>query len=217
MKTLNGKLKERPIIMDGEAVRAILAGRKTQMRDAMEPQPSNFWQPPKSGLKHAQIGAIGDRLWVRETWVELWDWDQSKSNCPDWYDEEGNDMPGHIHYRADPSHPTEMADPDGAKVDLTWRPSVHMPRHASRITLEITNIRVERLQDISEADAMAEGVNSRLVVRNSSCHYIEPPTDTYSYIASYIPLWESANGKGSWDWNPWVWVIEFKKLEGDNA
>jgi len=100
-----------------------------------------------------------------------------------------------------------------------WTPSIHMPRWASRITLEITSVRVERLQDISEADAIAEGIERldyqgqtswRDYSLNDEWAAISPMLD--SPIASYKTLWESLNGKGSWDLNPWVWVIEFKKV-----
>ena len=90
---------------------------------------------------------------------------------------------------------------------LLWRPSIHMPRAASRITLEVTGVRVERLQDISEADAIAEG-----------CGMLKPYSDHWQHrdVAKeeYRLLWESINGPGSWDANPWVWVIEFRRVEG---
>lgn len=88
-----------------------------------------------------------------------------------------------------------------------WRPSIHMPRWASRITLEVTSVRVERLQDISEADALAEGVNAH------QDHHGRPTTSIYSPVQAYRDLWEQINGPGSWDANPWVWAVDFKRLE----
>ncbi len=87
---------------------------------------------------------------------------------------------------------------------LLWRPSIHMPRAASRITLEITGVRVEKLQEISEADAMAEGATPVLV---------PPDGGSAPHVEGFRVLWESINGAGSWDANPWVWVLEFRRLE----
>lgn len=198
-------MAERPILFSGAMVRAILAGTKTQTRRVVKPQPyvdaqgnacwngSNFGQDgrgpllrslaspvPSSRTKrvHCPYGAPGDRLWGRETW------------CP---------LTLGFAYAADPIW-------NGAPAGR-WRPSIHMPRAASRITLEITGVRVERLQDISEADAMAEGCSLECMTPTGD--------DSGSAIhgpGGYIALWESINGPGSWDANPWVWVVEFKRV-----
>lgn len=141
-------MKERPILFSGEMVRAILEGRKTQTRRVIKPQPDSARNSVfvKSGFetKHGYeikcpYGQPGDRLWVRETWG-LWDTDPK----------DGPER-AKIFYRAT----------DENRRDLRyqrWRPSIHMPRWASRINLEITNIRIERVQDITEEDAKAEGL-----------------------------------------------------------
>lgn len=193
--------KERPILFSSPMVRAILAGRKTQTRRVVEERPR------KDGVKMnmellksigvgcaCRFGAVGDRLWVRETWLPLWDsgagfltclFPTGRENSPDAYK-----------YRADGEAPTNF----GAK----WRPSIHMPRDASRITLEITGVRVERLQEISEEDAIAEG-----------CQCSGVPA-SLTNRGAYAKLWESLHGPGSWDANPWVWVIEFTRLKVNN-
>ena len=176
-------MKERPILFSGPMVRAILDGRKTQTRRVVKPQPD--WIRPRvsdDGIAHGYCGSgptdgikcpygtVGDRLWVRESWAK------------------SGEVGDATEYRAD------NPDPIGAK----WRPSIHMPRWASRIDLEITGIRVERLQEISERDAMAEG-----------CEYL-----TNSVARSnFVKLWISINGQDSWSANPWVWVIEFKRIK----
>lgn len=166
-------MKERPIIFSGEMVRAILAGRKTQTRRVIKPQP--VIQDGVAFFKTGQrcpYGQIGDRMWVREAWIR-------NSGVPA--------------YRADdPSWPGETPK---------WKPSIHMPRWASRITLEIVNVRVERLQDITVGDAWAEGC---------------PNSDVNVIPDWFIPLWagiNAARGNG-WDDNPWVWAIEFKRVGG---
>ena len=118
---------------------------------------------PNCLSKLSPYGRTGDRLWVRETWG---------------HNPEG---PGYV-YRSD-------GDFDMKFHGDRWRPSIHMPRWASRITLEVTGVRVERLQDINEEDALAEGVEH-----------------------AFRSLWESINGPGSWDANPWVWVVEFRRV-----
>jgi hypothetical protein len=108
-------------------------------------------------------------------------------------------------YRADAEAEQERAIVAPRQL---WRPAIHMPRAASRITLEITGVRVERLQDISEDDALAEGCSSTAIVHEDGEDY----TGHYA-SEEYQVLWESINGPGSWDANPWVWVVEFKRLE----
>lgn len=163
-------MKERPILFSGPMVRAILDGRKTQTRRVVKPRQGMLddW----TGLP-CPYGKPGDRLWVRET-------------C---YFEQPH---GEVIYRADPGSEKAL-DPEF--TGLRWRPSIHMPRWASRITLEIVNVRVERLQDIRVDDARAEGVTAKWPVHG------------------FRNLWQSINGFGSWDANPWVWVVEFRNME----
>ena len=199
-------MKERPIIFRAEMVRAILAGRKTQMRRIVKPlHMATVHAEQFPILAMCPYGSPGDRLWVRET-------------CrAEAIDDEG--LLG-VRYVADGrfmpiANTREASD---RWVQLYWYrgmegatvPPIHMPRWASRITLEITDVRVERLQDISEADAVAEGckpirpelVQDGLIVRLGR-----------SAVEEFRLVWEEIHGGGSWEKNPWVWVIEFKKLE----
>ena len=179
-------MKERSILFSAPMVRAILGGRKTQTRRPVK----NLGFVP--GIGHVLNGSddssewpdfcphgkTGDRLWVRETFLQ--------------------DTEGFI-YRAD-------GDFEGnAKILGGWRPSIYMPRWASRILLEVTNVRVERLHDISEEDAIAEGV--QITDEYTGC-----ADDIDSHAHAYKFLWDSTNGKGSWDLNPFVWVIEFRRI-----
>jgi len=163
-------------------VRAILAGRKTQTRRIIKPDWLTLVEEclriNGKWVWHAMacdltmpFGVPGDHLWVRETFKPI------------------NEM--ECHYRAQ----------IGWHVGGPWKPSIFMPRKFSRITLEITGVRVERLKDISEADAMAEGITLRGTTRfeNECC-------------IAYKQLWDSINGPGAFEKNPYVWVIEFKKL-----
>lgn len=130
-------------------------------------------------------GQPGDRLWVREAWAR-------------------DDEDGQLMYRADVGRDL-CAD--------AWRPSIHMPRWASRITLEVTAVRVERLQDISEADAQAEGVIPKWEPGCSG--RLMDAFGGFSFrpaASAYAELWEQINGPGAWDANPWVWVVEFKRV-----
>jgi hypothetical protein len=199
-------MKERPILFSAPMIRAILEGRKTMTRRVVKrvtegsPYPE-IWVPlPGTTNKHTPpcpYGQPGDRLWVRETWA----WDvQAQASL--------RDEDGPFAYAADPFAVQRRLCP-------RWRPSIHMPRWASRITLEITGVRVERLQDISEQDAMAEGIRpfgdgwGHHV--HDGLHYMHRAAD------SFASLWESINGAGSWDTNPWVWVVEFKRIEQGKA
>ena len=198
-------MKSRPILFSAPMVRALLDGSKTQTRRVVKPQPDciKAGQPyTTAGLPSTPIsspfGQVGDQLWVRETWGVL-----------------------HEHFIDSPLEPTfwraDYSDADLAEQKAgtlwlpRWRSSIHMFRNRSRITLEITNVRVERLQDISEADCIAEGIEK---TNNEfwSTYGAADVDGTYSPKTSYRRLWESINGPGSWDLNPWVWVIEFKKV-----
>lgn len=208
-------IKERPILFSGPMVRAILDGRKTQTRRVMKPQPTAFWndgrQPKnlpydrsKDQVIRCPYGQPGDRLWVRETWAVV---PQVTDNGPK------------HKAKGDGTGVTWRADWNGNPSGFKWKPSIHMPRWASRITLEIVHVRVERLQSISEQDAIAEGVESRPVKWNSKASqyryygWLEKHDQwSSSAICSFESLWDKINGPGSWDANPWVWVVEFRRV-----
>lgn len=217
-------MAERPILFSAPMVRAILAGTKTQTRRAIKPLPlrvnhgTNEMEVDTEAMTDGRImklnrfGQPGDRLWVRETFYCdhcfypegtppscYWDGPNPRAaHTPEQLAKERSDMLEAMYYRADGE--PEFEAPEGP---TPWRPSIHMPRWASRITLEVTGVRVERLQDISEADAMAEGVHYSLLEK------IQAGQDRWARHA-YKKLWESIHGPGSWDLNPWVWVVEFK-------
>lgn len=218
-------MKERPILMSAPMVRAILDGTKAQTRRIVRGAPSrvfwnqivmngNGWWCDEHGRPvRCPYGQPGDRLWVRETWQAFFD-DEVPADRPRGPRHTMGiparpDRKSFVFYKADGPGPVH---PDGYAAQ--WCPSIHMPRKYSRITLEITDVRVERLQEISEADAIAEGVD-----RFPGCTRDDDtaafsrigPVDFDSYpIARYAALWESINGAGSWDKNPWVWVMEFR-------
>lgn len=202
-------MKERPILFGAPMIRAILNGTKTQTRRPWKMPRGCGWYSDLGGeregwfVDHGQpwwlhvtesrcpYGQPGDRLWVRETWAHG------------------------IHAMAavrDQDGPFVYAatDRDEQRLGDRWRPSIHMPRAASRITLELTGVRVERLQDISEADALAEGI-----VRASGGFGL--PAGEHFHATdprqSYLSLWEAINGRGSVEVNPWVWVVEFTQIK----
>lgn len=237
-------MKERPILFSAPMVRAILDGTKTQTRrvapisslDIREHDEGvvtwrvAFSKPIKGTLasysggkfstdqacrivasQFCPYGQPGDRLWVRETFQPLFA-EGTEHGENEWITGRGYA----VSYPAtDGIH--EFVDADDNLTDRCW-PSIHMPRWASRITLEITGVRVERLQDISEADAIAEGIERsydqwRDYRTDQSVNYPSAATP----IESYRTLWEQINGSGSWDTNPWVWVVDFKRVEGGAA
>lgn len=196
------QVKERPILFSGEMVRAILEGRKTVTRRTIKPQPEyvdsggRIHKLKNLSAREQEIGIAGllrdcpygkpgERLWVRETWRPCKVPQHGDSQC--------------VEYRA-----TDYCKA-GHLTALNrtgWKPSIHMPRWASRLTLEITEVRVERLARISESDCLAEGIN------------LEEADRTYaSAVAAFAGLWDSINGKGSFYNNPWVFVISFRKVE----
>lgn len=211
-------MKERPINMRAEEVRAILAGRKTQFRrvvkwpllsksdgtkqrmiveaDApllVEILKENIRRHPH--LQFSQLGAPGDRLWVREA---------------TWHRFDGVDASTMTGYVAD-GGPVRSGQHREAMIDQGPHykvPSIHMPRKFSRITLEVTGVRVQRLQDISEKDAKAEGVIETFRPA------IDPMGLANNYYVEFARLWRSINGPRSWDANPWVRAVEFRRLEG---
>jgi hypothetical protein len=209
-------MKERPILFSAPMVRAILDGNKTQTRRIAktvtslpegqgftclrkpktniclplvdgqwqwQPAAGDSWRPYPKIAEYCPYGQPGDRLWVRETWAPH------------------ADIPRGTIYRADPGGDYQD-NSDGFK----WHPSIHMHRWRSRITLEIESIRVERLNAISESDAMDEGAG--LLIPEHE--YLDGNPDQYRRC--FQMLWESINGPGSWDANPWVWVLSFNRL-----
>ncbi|MEX3170766.1 morphogenetic protein [Serratia quinivorans] len=201
-------MKERPVIFNGEMVRAILDGRKTQTRRPIkfplldknmgcELSGNELAGEVRAGnYSNVPFGQVGDRLWVREAYQgPLFEFDQMGTYLEDTSKFE---RPEFCEYRADGGKTPEYYDADD-NLRFGWKPSIHMPRWASRITLEITGVRVERLQEISETDAIAEG-----------------GTEHFN-IDWFGPLWASIYGVDSWNANPWVWVIEFKRVGGSDA
>lgn len=205
-------MKERPILFQGPMVRALLDGTKTQTRRALRIQPFDVlpmnddqaglaWvgltqrdPKPAGTVFRCKFGVPGDRLWVRESF-----------------------------YQSDPIPSTEIVCGETVPCEKTTvsyaadqyeiapgrlRPSIHMPRWASRILLEIVSVRVERLAACGDNDAKAEGVTIEDRHMNGYCagEYLPPS------VRAYRDLWESINGAGSWAANPWVWVVEFKRV-----
>lgn len=201
-------MKERPILFSAPMVRALLAGTKTQTRRIIKPAPredisiggvrglvvngqvtdADGW----AAWNRCLYGRPGDRLWVREAWRSgrLTDRFPPREMTPHpvWYEADGQ-------------------APDACNGKL--RPGMFMPRWASRITLEVTGVRVERLQDISDADAVAEGIG--LNEHAIGVPLTNPAGETMPR-ATYRVLWDSINGAGAWERNCWVWVVEFRRL-----
>ncbi|MBC5115040.1 ASCH domain-containing protein [Klebsiella quasipneumoniae] len=239
-------MKERGMIFNSEMVRAILDGRKTQTRRIMAPQPADdiergiFPNPEVIGWKSSRrhkhgsttahfchYGKPGDRIWVRETWGVVSHAFSDDGLMIDWVPDRPataiHEMPfgngyysGYAIYAADGDF--TWGDDDGYEDGRScWKPSIHMPRAASRILLEITAVRVERLNAISEEDARAEGIIDGGCLNCGEpepcgCANPEPDaTDAFAY------LWQSIYGQESWNANPWVWVIEFERVEGGAA
>lgn len=216
-------MTEKPILFSAPMVRALLDGSKTQTRRVIKLPHNNslgvweattiggpsvktskglstieevaVWHTRTGDALLCQHGSIGDQLWVRETFNinHVMSAKLPKSERAD----------VEILYRATDLDYLKNMDMEGWQG---WKPPIFMPRWASRIQLEITKIEVERLQDISETDAKAEGAKTRDVVYPD-----EPPSD-YSYFDQYKSIWESINGSGSWQSNPLVWVLEFKVI-----
>jgi hypothetical protein len=197
------EMSEKPILFSGPMIRAIMDDRKTQTRRVIKPQPE--WQMVAPRILDGSIavfgctatgytrdtwrspyGQPGDHLWVRETWQK----------CP---------VCGGTNWRASANENgtiCQHCDGDLGK----WRPSIFMPRWASRITLRVTGVRVERVQEITEGDARVEGVKPMT--------WINHPENAPAHRVMFQPLWDSINSKRGFSWadNPWVWVVEFKRL-----
>ncbi|EMP9987306.1 hypothetical protein RFH01_000923 [Klebsiella pneumoniae] len=202
-------MKERGMIFNGEMVRALMSGRKTQTRRPIKWKQTRFTEigeredgskwPWSEDAEHAcdfwhpcPFGDVGDRIWVRETW---------------------NKYGGLLTYRADHDWIDDMRKE--TVCTAKWVPSIHMPRWASRILLEITDVRVERLNSISQEDAQAEG----LELTGWRPTYSDPDSggEVMTPYDNFAQLWESIYGEESWKANGWVWVISFKRVEGGAA
>jgi hypothetical protein len=212
MKTSGAR--ERPILFSAPMVRAILDGRKTQTRRVVKPQPASepdLWFIDASGAFAARTagdewltvrcpyGLASDRLWVRETWR---------------LHERFSDVARIVYAASQGRSWTEMHEDFPAEKagrlapSQKFKPSIHMPRWASRITLEITDVRVERLNDCSSEDAKAEGLEWA-----APTYGISGVAESWNAdpVAAYRALWEHINGPDAWAANPWVWVVSFKQ------
>ena len=204
-------MTQRPILFSTPMVQAILEGRKTQTRRVVKPQPERvnndtpmlatefikkLTQMKAKGLEAIRpgtdgyafpkcpYGQPGDVLWVRETWQP------SASGA-------------YVHFKADII---------GEDANKGWKPSVHMPKDACRLFLRITNVRLERLQEISEQDAKSEGAGKWKEF--ATFPELNKTIEQETHASGFAKLWVSINGKESWNDNPWVWVVEFERMEG---
>lgn len=223
-------MKERPILFSGPMVRAILDGRKTQTRRALklpgggQPLPSDNrpWRQASDGLWYAwadntpvgyglrcPYGSRGDRLWVKETWRSgPGHWDlmaprELPERAPIRYEVDGVVLGGSDGFR----------DASGRIATGRIRQSIFMRRWMSRITLEVMGVRVERLQDISEEDARAEGLTRLPSVDGSLTWWGAAGASYLSPRRAFEALWASINGAESWTANPWVWCVSFRQAE----
>lgn len=231
---------DRPILFSGPMVRALLDGSKTQTRRLVKPfrgfehnhvcRPdlaadscAVWWHGSSERIgchQYCPNGVPGDRLWVRETW-QFADWtedgqpfvrfaaDNTVRFC-----EGAGEGESLVDTWAELSAP-ENYEIDNKAADRRWRPSIFMPRWASRLTLTITDVRVERLQEISERDCEAEGVQPRHMYEGDIDERDLDPTtqgfDMFMWVESYRELWDSLNAKRApWSSNPWVWVLTFE-------
>lgn len=208
-------MKERGMIFNAEMVRAILDGRKTQTRRTAKPQPDEDglvkvingpWVDTSERNYRCPFGDVGDRIWVRETFQgPLFDYEQMEAYLED---SSRFEKPEFCQYAADGGHRPEYQDADD-NLRHGWRPSIHMPRWASRILLEITNVRMERLNSIHDVDAMREGIQN-LTTCSHADFGIPGVVNAQHPVRAFQLLWESIYGADNWKANPWVWVIEFK-------
>lgn len=216
------KRKMKPILFNTDMVKAILEGRKTQTRRVIKPQPKcygpNLAHKHEEGLTDVFLSAekgylqcrrcghypiysaensvvahhwkppykVGDILWVRETWCELGEYDDGvkPETVKYYYYASYEELPQGDFYYEDEETPRSFPK---------WRPSIHMPREAARIFLKVTDVRVERLQDITEYEAILEGIKP-----------------SHSPGFEFMQLWDEIYGDGNWHSNPWVWVVEFE-------
>lgn len=215
-------MKERPILFSDQRVRALLSGQQSQTRRIMKSQLFGPGQDNHEGCYgidvlnnhlqgsrvmemenisyHCPYGQPGDRLWVRETWrgpviepEEMADYQRSPAQFK---------TPRYCQYHADISQPSNAEQ-------FGWQAGIHMPRWASRIDLEVTGIRVEKIQDISDDDVIAEGVQTDSHFLNN---FFTMHSEPVSSKDAYRKQWALQYGGTSWEVNPWVWVIEFKRV-----
>ena len=193
---------ERPILFSTDMVQALLAGRKTQTRRILKVKGCKAFIPHSSwsleeikrwNKEYHPYGKVGDLLYVRETW---------------------NENDNKFYFRASPDTlprfiKNGISDGDFKFEDCIWKPSIHMPKTAARIWLKITNVRVERLKDISKEDAVCEGV-FEIEKDEAYKDYMKESGSYAGPIGSFFSLWESINGLDSLLANPWVWVVEFE-------
>ena len=215
-------MRESGMIFNAEMVRAILDGRKTQTRRIVKLQPDEDglakvtngpWVDTSERNYRCPFGDVGDRIWVRETFQgPLFDYEQMEAYLED---SSRFEKPEFCQYAADGGHRPEYQDADD-NLRHGWRPSIHMPRWASRILLEITDVRVERLNSIHDVDAMREGIQN-LTTCSHADFGIPGVVNAQHPVRAFQLLWESIYGAESWKANPWVWVIEFKRVEGGAA
>lgn len=222
------QIKERPILFSAPMVRAILEGRKTVTRRVCKPQPSanahttcasgnpmGAWWETGKDINRCPHGQPGDRLWVRETWYcDHFEVMRGPYLKPDDLDIREALEDGTLVYGADGLAPYEQDQP-------TWKPSIHMPRWASRTLLEITDVRVERLQagegeTAFESRYVAEGINR--IHQGDGDYAFHPfksepgPGSWTDPFDAWRELWVGINGAESWNADPWVWVVEFKRV-----
>ena len=223
-------MKEYPILFSGDMVRAILAGRKTQFRRPVKCQPFEVTDEGVdveffTGNLKCPFG-VGDRMWVKETWCHYHTLDNRLSSDGRSLEEISDGMVG---YKADgylsiedfkqlKTHSRSSVHTEVVIRHDRWLPSIYMPRWASRITLEVTGVRVERLQSITEEDAISEGMRKNV----SGCHWCGAPHKAHGFPRqhnsagkAFGDIWNAIYAKKGfgWDVNPWVWVIEFRVLE----
>lgn len=212
-------MADKPILFSGPMVRALLAGTKTQTRRIVSKPPiqrpdglwdHNQYEAGIVGADEASVGAwmadfqriqLGDRLYVRETWqgLSFGDYLPTKSKTCD------------LRFAATDTLASAPKDVRG----YPWRPGIHMPRWASRITLTVTDVRVERLQDISDADALAEGVKPWPTEWFEAKGFCSVPSATVPGRTLYAALWDQINGAGAWSANPWVVAYTFTVEHGN--
>ena len=216
-------MRELPILFSGPMVRAILEGRKTQTRRMVKASqfPGKFharclavgvsqtlremYFEGRFDERPFPHGAVGDRLWVRETWAAYTPQDYFTGEC-----DEIACAPAGMPERYGTTRSDVVYQADGKSSPYRWRPSIHMPRWASRILLEVTGVRVERLWDIAEEDARAEGVDRANGHPDRGSLLGTGPCFREGFAQAWVDLY----GAESWSVSPWVWVVEFRRIEG---